>query len=713
MLYLLKASRVREYHKENLAILAAEEHEPFSVTYSHRWVQPDLAIEPGSGAAIVFADSPYESYVPVRFAKIDAVERDDQRLTITGTLGPMICADDPDSLTSAWLPGELERPGKRFFLFEDDNHGLGTPTGFDDATRSWDRITTSLRANEFFAKSTLARVTRLLDPEEIEVDPHDGLRVGDRLVVELDVRAPAGAPVPTVQVASEPQDAIAADPDEPASIAGSLLRMPLTIAADGELSVRLSFRPEPLLSCRPMVAVTARAARGAVASKPKPVEAPSAPTTGIDLVPLVSFLEQQAHLNDAAWVRLFDEHLLDGVTDSRLLEIYAAHAMEIGAHDKAFDALSRVEDRSALADESFLLCALHVGESATVRELVETVDISDDVTFARLLVAAKAAPAMTTQALLERVLDKELLGEAKLTDLIRAVVDDINSVPLVCRAADAMAYVEPSAASSLLLDRWPDPTRMPDEALDLLVDWDVEPDRMGPYVMQRIEQAAHLGDVAALQALVAQIHKRGDTRQRAELLAAAGLPLLLADDQKVATSGFDELCAAGWTLAGSGGIDQAREVLRQLDIYERGHRFVDQRQAIEQLTDAIDRAIEADDRFVQWQRMQDETAYDELRPKLATRSVHLVGAQVPEWCEDLKRGLGAASFAWHESEKDKSANTDWANGLDADDVVLVITDFIGHDVSGQVKEKCKKKGAVYIPTKLSKQAIIDALRATV
>ena len=55
-LFLVKSSRVREYHQQNLAIMAAADGETFDISYSRRWVEPGLVVAPGDGACIVFAD---------------------------------------------------------------------------------------------------------------------------------------------------------------------------------------------------------------------------------------------------------------------------------------------------------------------------------------------------------------------------------------------------------------------------------------------------------------------------------------------------------------------------------------------------------------------------------------------------------------------------------------------------------------------------------
>ena len=58
MLYLIKASRVQEYHQQNVAILGAPDDEVISITYSETWITPGVAMTAGMACVIVFADTP-------------------------------------------------------------------------------------------------------------------------------------------------------------------------------------------------------------------------------------------------------------------------------------------------------------------------------------------------------------------------------------------------------------------------------------------------------------------------------------------------------------------------------------------------------------------------------------------------------------------------------------------------------------------------------
>lgn len=717
MLYLLKASRVREYHMENLAVLCGEEHDRFSFTYGRRWVQPGLTIAAGTGAAIVFADSPYESFVPVRFSVIDRVDdSDDRHIVVSGTLGPFISIPDPAVLDRAWAGLGDSRPGRRWFAFSDDDHGLVGPRDLDDPGRAWDRIVTSLRSNGFYARSTIARVTRLLRSDGVEHDPAETVTVGDVVVAELDLRPPTGGTVASrtghdaVRVTADPPNAASLVPtgqggDGPVIAGDDTVRLlPLRIDEAGDVTLRLTFGSEPLLSCRPVIHLVGH-------TRPDAVVATDEAAAAVDARALVRFLERTKVLDDAQWLRLFDE-VLAPVTpsDPFLTERLAHHAEAAGAHERAFDALLDSAARTAEADEALLRAALRIGAAAVVDELVATVDISDDAVFRRVELAARGAPPASVTALVARVLDDDLLGESKLTDLVRHVGGTISSLDVLCRAAERIAYVEPATAADVLVERWPDPATMPGDVLELLVDWDVLRDRTGPYLRHRIEHATHDGDAEALRRLAVQVSNRGGGRERAQLLAEVGLPLLLGDDPSDADLGFDMLARAADELAGCGEIDGAIHVLRQVDLHERRWRAADRRRRVDELADRVDAAIETDDRFSRWQRFRTQGACDALRPHLTNRTLHLVGGWRAAWADELERDLGVAKLEWHETSKDRSPTFDWADGLDADDIVIVITDFIGHATSRPIKDRCHRRGAVHLHAAQGRQRVLESLR---
>ncbi len=137
VLYLLKASRIAEYHQQNVAILGADEGERFVIRYGHRWVQPGLQVAVGDGTVIVFSDTPYRDFVPVRFAKVVRFESLPEHVEIEVSLGPWVHADDRSVLSRRWgARTDADRPGKRF-LISDANPGLRSPASRDELDAGW------------------------------------------------------------------------------------------------------------------------------------------------------------------------------------------------------------------------------------------------------------------------------------------------------------------------------------------------------------------------------------------------------------------------------------------------------------------------------------------------------------------------------------------------------------------------------------------------
>ena len=70
--YLLKSSRYREYHQENLRVLSGLPGDELEIKYGAKWIDPDLVDSDicGKPAVIVFSDSPYRTFVPVRMATV-------------------------------------------------------------------------------------------------------------------------------------------------------------------------------------------------------------------------------------------------------------------------------------------------------------------------------------------------------------------------------------------------------------------------------------------------------------------------------------------------------------------------------------------------------------------------------------------------------------------------------------------------------------------
>ena len=65
---------------------------------------------------------------------------------------------------------------------------------------------------------------------------------------------------------------------------------------------------------------------------------------------------------------------------------------------------------------------------------------------------------------------------------------------------------------------------------------------------------------------------------------------------------------------------------------------------------------------------------------------------------------------WHEAEKHKSPTADWVDDVTADrDIVIVLTEHIGHALSGRVIDACKRRGVTWIPSKTGERWVLEAI----
>ncbi|MFZ6005773.1 MAG: hypothetical protein ACOYXM_17755 [Actinomycetota bacterium] len=707
MLYLLKGSRVREYHQQNVAILSAPEGEHVEIAYNHRWVQDGLRPQPDDGCVLVFADSPYEHFVPVRFAALTSVEETDSRLNLTCRLGPFIRVGAHGALSERWTAPELDvRPGRKVFVFEDENPGLLAPRSMDEADEGWRAAVDALSTNGFFERTTIARILDVTDETGLQVDHNHPVPLGSTVRARVELRSPS--------LGSETVEAILdADPRDSVVLVGpthlpanGVDTIELTVSTPGVLSVGIALRPDPLLSSRPSFTILATDTEQATSSPPI-VRGGHVDAAAIRA--LVARLRRDTDIDDSTWLGLYQDVFLGWAPDDPvLLAAYARHAYATNAYDICHDALAAIDQRFPDDDYLFLLASLRSRRTHDLSSLIQRIDLKEEDRFEQFLDALEGVTQPTLQELLH-LLPNQLLGEDKtirFLDRAWKLVEDVN---VACKIAEDTAYADPERGSSLLLDRWPDAERMPPRALELVLDWEARRSRLTPYIEVAIKRTAAAQEWEALLSLTDKARRILKPTDRMRLLAWAGQQLMLAGPGR-SDQGFALVCEATHEAAQLAELDLAAEYASAAAAHARLHPSADRLQAAASLKEAVDAAIADSAQFQRWQQLQEENEIARLAPSYRGKVLHVVGGKAREWHDQLRENLELSDLRWHESSKDKSANIDWADGMQSErDVVLVITDQIGHDTTTPLRLKCAAKRVPYLHASSRLRDVLAAL----
>lgn len=710
MLYLLKSARVREYHQQNVALMAAAEGDEIDIAYSLRWVQDGLEPQEEDGCVIVFSDSPFTDFVPVRFGVLRHVGMREERLYLRVELGPLVRPGGRDVLTERWRARTDEgRPGK-VFVFTDENPGLLSPRSLTEVDEAWRTTIDALGSNGFYERSTFARVLRVEDSGGDVIEFERVVPVGEELRAVVELRSPHEQPGP-VSVVGEARPSGSAQVQRVDSASTATVEVPVRLAAPGPCSVTLRILPEPLRSSRPLLFLSAAASESGDAV---PLSLGAAAGTTVpaatEVAALTARLERDATLDDAAWVGLFEDVFLRWSPDDPvLLQSYAQHCFAHGDYDKTIAALGRIDNRTPEGDHLLLLASLRSGRPAPYAELVERIDFNAEGPFVELLDAAAQATedvGMTLFALLPH----RLLGDEKSLRLLERARDRIHTPDAVCQLASLIVYGDSEAAADVLLEAWPNPNGMPDQAVDLLLQFGRRVSRLAPYVRAYVDRLGAAGLWGSLDKVVAQLSVLPE-RDRYEIGGRAGQLMVGAEVNDVRERGFELLLRMIETARRLSDLDTAVALAWSLSAAAPQLDATFQALATETMA-SVRADIERSDVFAEYQKAKEHARDNRLFAACQGKVIHLVGGKKEDWVSEVKAVTGAAEVRWHETEKAKRPTIDWADGLRHDrDYVVVIIDRISHAASGAVKERCAAGGVLHVPSRLSRRAVLDDLDA--
>jgi hypothetical protein len=718
VLYLIKASRVQEYHQQNVAILGAPDDEVISITYSETWITPGVAMTAGMACVIVFADTPYSSFVPVRFGVLEQVTVVDTRTTVEVKLKAFVRPGGAEALNQLWQRFDAEdgnRPGRRFVV-EDDNPELKQPQSHDEQEEAWRSVVDGLKTNGFFARSTFARVVRTMDDQGGEIDFRAPVRVGSTLGFEVEVRSVSDSDEEIrFYVDAEPSGSVIVDSSSTLP-ANGMAQVRFTPVLQGNIRARFRLFPEPLKSSQPTVELTVLPpAPAQVVHEVVHVAAPAGgQAQGVareDVELLINRLKRDAELDPEVWLGLYEDVFLRWhPEDPEMLSAYSRLAYRLGRYRESLQALRKIDDRHPEDEAIFFFAALREGERFDL-SVIERVDLDAESTFNELLVALDGVEA----SMLERVgkvLVEDVLGDANLERFAGAVFDRIPNLEFALHLVEQVGYrVDFEAAGLLLISRWPRPSAAPAEVIDLLLDWKVQRNKLVPYVERALSDAEDRRDwarIAEISGLAREMFSERLTWNRICLLA--GSMLLDSGDLGAGVNGFNLVADVTTSSLGAGDLDTASRYAAVLIGYAEMRSDEGLRPRAEAQLAGVAAALENSRELKDWYSMQQDQTIKRLKQKLSGQVLHLVGDRQQPWKSDLEISLGLREVRWHESEKNRGVNHDWENALDPErDFVVVLWERVGHPMYTPLKDRCDRLGVTILESRTSKKDVIAGL----
>jgi hypothetical protein len=717
VLYLIKASRVQEYHQQNVAILGAPDDDIISITYSETWVTPGVEMQAGMACVIVFADTPYSRFVPVRFGILETVTLVETRTMVEVRLKAFVRPGGTDLLNELWARFESDdqdRPGRRFVV-EDENPGLLQPQSHDEQDEAWRSVVDGLEPNGFFKRSTFARVLKTVDEQGGEIDFGQPLRIGSQVGLEIEVRsnADSGDEI-RFYVDAEPVGSVVIEGSSTLPASG-VAHIRFTPVMQGAIRARFRLFPEPLKSSQPQIEMTVLAQMPSqVVHEVVHVVAPAAGSRP-DVELLINRLDREANLTKETWFGLYQDVFVPWHPDDQeILVKFARLAYQLQRYSECSKTYSKVVDRYP-EDEAYLLFAsLREGKKVDV-DLVKRIDLDAEATFMELIDSLKDADPSTLEAV-TRVLEADVLGDSNLERYARAIFNRLPSVDYSIELAEQVGMrVNPETAGDLLIQRWPREVSAPPAVVAKLLDWKVQKSKLLPYLLRSLSDSERDADWPGVEKIVALARELFTERPVwNQVYVIAGSALLESGDRGLAQKGFGYISEVVASSAGSGDMDTAVRYASVLIGYAgmKGDKAL-QAQAEAQLqlvTAALDQSRPLKD----WYALQEDHSIKRLKVRLNGCVLHLVGDKTQPWRSDLEISLGLREVRWHEAEKNKGINTDWAGSLDGEkDFVVVLWERIGHPIYTPLKDKCDRQGVTFMESRTSKRDVIAQLERVI
>ncbi|MCZ7535041.1 MAG: hypothetical protein M5T61_03210 [Acidimicrobiia bacterium] len=498
-------------------------------------------------------------------------------------------------------------------------------------------------------------------------------------------------------------------PDSVVTVPGTA-EIPIRLLAPGACRVRIRFLPEPLQSSRPVFSLVAAEPARAAAAVEEPAPPSGADQAASRLPRLVARLERDARLDGDVWIGLYEDVILDWMPrNTGLVEKYAAHLLAAGQFDKTTQVLDGLEDRSPDGDHMLLVASIRAGEPFDASALLPGIDLTADGPFNELLDALRKAGGEVWRQLLDP-LPHKLLGDDKSHTFLLAAREHVTDEPSCIQIVEALAYVDTEAASNFAMQRWQDPGTTPSEVVDLLLQFDANRAHLLPYVEARLADLAAAGEWDDYEKTFTRAREELRDSDRRLLTSLAARHMLRSEQQGVCDRGLDLEIEASHEALALGDLDASLRAATIARAYALTRHDAEYESATKYLLDALERTIRETELFRQYEEAGQDLRAARRREWLSGKRLHIVGGQAADWQDTVRIECGLSKVTWHPAERHKAPTLDWAGGLrSADDVVVCLTDSIGHKTSGPLKDTCAKRNVPYVPADWGKRSVLDAL----
>ncbi len=662
---------------------------------------------PGDGACIVFADSPYRDFAPIRWAVIETVDDTDAKVHLSVRVGAFVLG--AEHLTTTWAAdadadfaaGRKDVNKTRpYFLFSEPNPRLRNPSGWDEEQQAWADAAARLSSSGFFTGARFARVVETNTTNGLPITDPNTVQSGQGLVATLQL-AGADEPANIVVESTPPGWASAAGPFE---IRDGHAYVPFVINGESNGSVRFNLMPDPVRSSRPTIALATAIERRTSTAQTN--------TTAVDsggVRRLIATLERTATFSTAQWIDLYEDHLLPlGGHDDELLSLFAELTYRNSDWQRAYDAAAKIGEPSPRIELLRFASAARLGRVDDDTDTLDRIDLDDAGSLELLIAALAGSPPRIVHQIAPK-LWSDYLGADRIVDLVTGVWNQISDARIATEAASQVAYAsDVELGQSLIMKRWPTPATMaPDTLKALIDDLGANNEHAAPYVEHWIRHLASHNNWDALVGLAERVRKLPVNTQPS-LMSAIATELMTSGDTAADNRGFGLICEALRVACQSGALETATAFA---DAVSGAAIEVPGRMDMAQpLLDRLDALLGDSDSLADWRAMQRDRQTAAIGRAFVNKTLRLVGDIDRPWEAALGETFGLKRVVRHPSEKHKSPNTDWLSAVDRDeDIVLIVYGRIGHALSIPVTNHCRMASITHTFAELGERGVIAAL----